>query len=105
VRDLVDGGLSVSSPVLTVRRSLTSRLIESVLVCRGLFSLLPLLVSALALVVIAVGAGERKVRRDRRKAGWKGVAALVAFSGEPHTPDAPLATHRAAEMLKQDYFD
>ena len=48
----------------------------------GLLSLFPLLVSALVLVVISVGLGERTVRRDRRKAGWKGVGALVAASGK-----------------------
>ena len=42
----------------------------------------PLLVSCLALTVIALGVGERKVRKDRRKAGWKGIGGLVAGSGE-----------------------
>jgi len=42
----------------------------------------PLLVSCLALTVIALGVGERKVRKDRRKAGWKGIGGLLVGSGE-----------------------
>ncbi|KAL7411766.1 hypothetical protein BDY24DRAFT_394767 [Mrakia frigida] len=46
----------------------------------ALLSMFPLLVSCLALTVIALGLGERKVRKDRRKAGWKGIGGLVAGS-------------------------
>ncbi|CED82954.1 hypothetical protein [Phaffia rhodozyma] len=45
-----------------------------------ILSLLPLLASCVALLVIAVGAGERQVRKSRRKKGWKGVAGCCLFS-------------------------
>lgn len=47
----------------------------------GLVSLVPHLVSCVALFIIAVGLGERQVRKSRRRKGWKGIAGCSLTSG------------------------